>query len=110
MINIIPPVGSGLTTRVCPPRRFLAVPGGQGVFHTEEWRERQTPMYLPVTENLLINTANIEQLSFTAGSWFLADETGNYCGSQEGKSRDAIFPDFSGIPDFHQSKLSMKNL
>ena len=61
------------------------MPGGQGVFHTEEWRERQTPMYLPVTENLLINTANIEQLSFTAGSWFLADETGNYCGSQEGK-------------------------
>ena len=25
-------------------------------------------------------------------------------------SRDAIFPDFSGIPDFHKSKLSMKNL
>ena len=24
--------------------------------------------------------------------------------------RDAIFPDFSGIPDFHKSKLSMKNL
>ena len=23
--------------------------------------------------------------------------------------RDAIFPDFSGIPDFHKSKLSMKN-
>ena len=26
------------------------------------------------------------------------------------QSRDAIFPDFSGIPDFHKSKLSMKNL
>ena len=25
-------------------------------------------------------------------------------------TRDAIFPDFSGIPDFHKSKLSMKNL
>ena len=24
--------------------------------------------------------------------------------------RDAIFPDFSGIPDFHKSKLSMKKL
>ena len=24
--------------------------------------------------------------------------------------RDAIFPDFSGIPDFHKSKLSIKNL
>ena len=24
--------------------------------------------------------------------------------------RDAIFPDFSGFPDFHRSKLSMKNL
>ena len=24
--------------------------------------------------------------------------------------RDAIFPDFSGIPDFHKSKLSKKNL
>ena len=24
--------------------------------------------------------------------------------------RDAIFPHFSGIPDFHKSKLSMKNL
>ena len=26
------------------------------------------------------------------------------------KDRDAIFPDFSGITDFHKSKLSMKNL
>ena len=26
------------------------------------------------------------------------------------KGRYAIFPDFSGIPDFHKSKLSMKNL
>ena len=25
-------------------------------------------------------------------------------------TRDATFPDFSGIPDFHKSKLSMKNL
>ena len=25
-------------------------------------------------------------------------------------SRDAIFRDFSGIPSFHKSKLSMKNL
>ena len=25
-------------------------------------------------------------------------------------SRDAIFPYFSGIPDFHKSKLSVKNL
>ena len=24
--------------------------------------------------------------------------------------RDAIFPDFSGIPDFHKSKMSMKSL
>ena len=24
--------------------------------------------------------------------------------------RDAIFPDFSGIPDFYKSKLSMTNL
>ena len=25
------------------------------------------------------------------------------------RKRDAIFPDFSGIPGFHKSKLSMKN-
>ena len=25
-------------------------------------------------------------------------------------NRDAIFPDFSGIPDFHKSKLSIKNI
>ena len=25
-------------------------------------------------------------------------------------NRDAIFPDFSGFPDFHKSKLLMKNL
>ena len=28
----------------------------------------------------------------------------------EVRGRDAIFPDFSGFPDFHKSKLSMKNL
>ena len=26
----------------------------------------------------------------------------------DGSVRDAIFPDFSGIPDFHKSKSSMK--
>ena len=26
------------------------------------------------------------------------------------RNRDAIFPDFSGFPDFHKSILSMKNV
>ena len=34
----------------------------------------------------------------------LSFEPSNRC------SRDAIFPDFSGLPDYHKSKLTMKNL
>ena len=30
--------------------------------------------------------------------------------SLAGQVRDAIFPEFSGITDFHKSKLSIKNL
>ena len=73
-------------------RRFLAVPSNGGVFHTEQWKERQTPLYLPITDNLLINTSHIEQVSFSTGSWFLADASGNYCGSQEGQHLNGIPP------------------
>jgi len=65
---------------------FLRVPGCDYVFHSEDYKtgSRQSTLYLPVHGDLLINLANIEQISFSSGVSFLADDEGIYCRSAQG--------------------------
>lgn len=42
-------------------------------------------MYLPLLEDVMVNMKNIEQISFEADQFFLADEKGNYVGAKPGK-------------------------
>ena len=66
---------------------FLRVPGCNHVFNSEDYKtgSRQSTLYLPVRDDLMINLTNIEQISFSSGSSFLADDDGIYCRSAEGK-------------------------
>ncbi|GFY76137.1 uncharacterized protein TNIN_154851 [Trichonephila inaurata madagascariensis] len=67
-------------------KTFLTVRHNSYVYHTEEWKPKGCTMYLPLCEDIMINTQNIEQISFESDQFFLADEKGNYVGAKPGNA------------------------
>ncbi|PRD29977.1 UNVERIFIED_CONTAM: hypothetical protein NCL1_27794 [Trichonephila clavipes] len=67
-------------------KTFLTVRHNSYVYHTEEWKPKGCTMYLPLCEDIMINTQNIEQISFESDQFFLADEKGNYVGAKPVKN------------------------
>ncbi|KAG8189023.1 hypothetical protein JTE90_025466 [Oedothorax gibbosus] len=67
-------------------KTFLSVRHNSYVYHTEEWKPKGCTMYLPLCEDIMINTHNIEQMSFETDQFFLADEKGNYVGAKPGNA------------------------
>lgn len=43
-------------------------------------------MYLPLAQDIMINTRNVDQLSFENDQFFLADDKGNYIGAKTGNA------------------------
>jgi hypothetical protein len=70
-------------------RNFIKVPRTESVYQSEEWKCKQTTLYQPLTQDIMINMARVEQLSFASGTYFIADESGQYCGSKEGEMRSS---------------------
>ena len=71
-------------------RRFLQLAASGYIYHTEDWKPKHEALYLPVEDDLLVSTANIEQISFSSGNYFVADTAGVYCGSQSGETKKQI--------------------
>ncbi|XP_023231833.1 uncharacterized protein LOC111631759 isoform X1 [Centruroides sculpturatus] len=67
-------------------KTFLMIRHNPFVYHTEDWKPRGCTMYLPLTEDIMINSRNIEQISFETDQFFLADEKGNYMGAKPGNA------------------------
>ena len=68
-----------------PPKNFLRLPGGNGcILESEEWKDQNTTLYRPLSNDVMINLRSVEQLSFASGTFFVADEHGVYKASQEG--------------------------
>lgn len=65
-------------------RSFLTIRHNASVFHTEEWKPRGCTMYLPLTQDVMINMRCIDQVSFESDQFFLADGKGNYIGAKSG--------------------------
>ncbi|KAH7970427.1 hypothetical protein HPB49_006752 [Dermacentor silvarum] len=63
-------------------RSFLTIRHNASVFHTEEWKPRGCTMYLPLTQDVMINMRCIDQVSFESDQFFLADGKGNYIGAK----------------------------
>lgn len=63
---------------------FLTVRHNNYIYHTEDWRPKACTRYVPLHEDIMINTQNIEQISFECDQFFLADEKGNYVGAKPG--------------------------
>ncbi|XP_054714275.1 uncharacterized protein LOC129223919 [Uloborus diversus] len=67
-------------------KTFLSIRCNNFVYHTEDWKPKGCTMYLPLREDIMINTQNIEQISFETDQFFLADEKGNYVGAKPGNA------------------------
>lgn len=67
-------------------RSFLTIRHNSSIFHTEEWKPRGCTMYLPLAQDIMINTRNVDQLSFENDQFFLADDKGNYIGAKTGNA------------------------
>ncbi|KAK3783347.1 hypothetical protein RRG08_044353 [Elysia crispata] len=61
-------------------RRFLTLYKGNcnSVYHTEEWLPCGSTLFSPLTEDIMVNTQNIEQFSSTHGQFCVSDESGQY--------------------------------
>ena len=59
-------------------RHFLAIPRTCHVFQTETWRSADSALFLPLTEDLLVNVRRLEQVSCADGHYFVADDSGKY--------------------------------
>ncbi|XP_076463299.1 uncharacterized protein LOC143295470 [Babylonia areolata] len=66
-------------------RQFLSIPRSEHVFQTEDWRSGDSALFLPLTEDLLVNVRKVEQVSCSEGHYFVADAGGKYSRSLPGK-------------------------
>uniref|UniRef100_T1IMT6 Uncharacterized protein n=1 Tax=Strigamia maritima TaxID=126957 RepID=T1IMT6_STRMM len=87
-VNVV----SGTHLRSSGSKTFLHIQHSSFVFQTEDWKPKGCTMYLPLTEDVMVNTRNIEQVSFENDQFFLADEKGNYVGAKPGDKSDQIIP------------------
>ncbi|KAK3577932.1 hypothetical protein CHS0354_034570 [Potamilus streckersoni] len=59
-------------------RTFLPIRADAGVFQTDEWKTSGTAMFHPVLQDQYINLKKLDKISAGQGSFFTADESGNY--------------------------------
>ncbi|RUS83858.1 hypothetical protein EGW08_008399 [Elysia chlorotica] len=68
-------------------RRFLTLykKNNNSVYHTEEWLPCGSTLFSPLTEDIMVNTQNIEQFSSSSGQYFVSDERGQYSATLTGQ-------------------------
>lgn len=50
----------------------------ESLFQTEEWQPSGSALFFPLSEDVMINTRNIEQFSYVQGNFFVANHEGLY--------------------------------
>ena len=65
-------------------RRFLPIHASDYIFHSENFQPKGETMYTPLREDTLVNTQNIEQFTFTQGSFFIGDEESRFSRTARG--------------------------
>lgn len=65
-------------------RSFLPVRGGCDVFSTEEWKTTGTSLFCPVKQDVYVNLQKYDQITAAQGSFFTADDSGNFQSSVVG--------------------------
>lgn len=73
------------TTTSVSPKRFLLISASGLVYESEDFRPKGETLYTPLQEDVIINTRNIEQFTFTNGSFFIGDESSRFSRTVQGK-------------------------
>ncbi|XP_059176704.1 uncharacterized protein LOC131956272 isoform X2 [Physella acuta] len=61
-------------------KHFIHFPhlDSDSIFHTEDWQPSGSSLFTPLTEDLMVNTRNIEQFSYMRGQFFVSGVDGTY--------------------------------
>jgi len=73
-------------------RRFLPIKASGLVYESEDCRPKGETLYTPLKDDVIVNTRNIEQFTFTNGSFFIGDESSRFNRTVQGK--DTFQPNF----------------
>ena len=66
-------------------RRFLSIKANGLVYESEDCRPKGETLYTPLKDDVIVNTRNIEQFTFTNGSFFIGDESSRFNRTVQGK-------------------------
>ena len=87
-VSVAPPMSHDCAPPVAAAsRRFLRLPAHGGIFDSQSvtGAGSDTTLYQPVGDNLLVNVALVDQISFSQGTYFVADTDGTYLRSEAGQ-------------------------
>lgn len=59
-------------------KRFLNIPSNEHVYESEDCKAKGETPYKHLQESVLLNVRNIEQFTFTQGSFFIVDEASRF--------------------------------
>lgn len=104
-------------------RNFIPIAASPTTFQTEDVKQKSETIYLPLTDDILVNMRSAEQISYGAGVYFVGDLKGSYARSSQGHvvnlwryseacqklfiSRSFLF---TNVMDFVQLKEILENL
>ena len=66
------------TSALQSSRRFLPIKANGLVYESEDCRPKGETLFTPLKDDVIINTRNIEQFTFTNGSFFIGDESSRF--------------------------------
>lgn len=73
------------TSALQSSRRFLPIKANGLVYESEDCRPKGETLFTPLKDDVIINTRNIEQFTFTNGSFFIGDESSRFNRTVQGK-------------------------
>lgn len=77
------PKKSVTSSSPCCRRFFTIHPSGQ-VYESEDFQAKGETLYTPLQVEVIVNTRNTEQFTFTNGSFFIGDESSRFIRTVEG--------------------------
>ncbi|XP_013396037.1 uncharacterized protein LOC106163089 [Lingula anatina] len=63
---------------------FLTLHSSTAVYQTEEFKPKGSTLYIPLSEDVMINTSKIDEITFSTGNFFIGNEQGAFLRTEQG--------------------------
>ncbi|VDI78147.1 Hypothetical predicted protein [Mytilus galloprovincialis] len=73
-----------VTSAIMSGRQFVLLPRNSSTYVTTDWKLTGTSLFLPLKGDTFVNLQKYEQITVADGSYFIADDAGNYSRSVTG--------------------------